>query len=234
MNDSLYFVKVTCAVCGCEIDVIKIKSKACRIKSRDSDFCVYYETINPLFYDIWVCDHCGYSAQKDKFENISESDKALIKKYLTPKWNEQKLNVERNINQAITAYKLALASLQVINAEPIDFAKVCVRTGWMYRLKKDKEREIKFLEYSLNAYRDTYNKTSFPIGKMNEGLCIYIIAELARRVDQVEESLKWFAKALVHNDIRSDPKLSELVKEQLYITKERLKILRKEREEQAS
>jgi uncharacterized protein (DUF2225 family) len=227
LNDGLYVVKIKCAVCGKEIDVVKVKSKACRIKSRDSDFCVYYETINPLFYDIWICDFCGYAKQKDKFDDISEGDRSLLNKYLVPKWVEQNFNTERDVSLAIKTYKLALANLQVINAEPIEFAKICLRTGWLYRIKKDTENERKFLEYSLKAYKDAFNKADFPIGKLTEGLCMYIIAEISRRVDKMDESLKWFGRSLSHKDIRNDSKLLDLVQEQSFIAKKRAKELKK-------
>jgi len=49
MLDSLYNKSVVCPVCQNKIEVTKVKSKDCVVASRDSDFCVYYESVNPLF-----------------------------------------------------------------------------------------------------------------------------------------------------------------------------------------
>jgi len=66
-----------------KIEVTKVKSKDCVVASRDSDFCVYYESVNPLFYEVWVCEHCGYAALQERFENISPIEAKIVKENIS-------------------------------------------------------------------------------------------------------------------------------------------------------
>lgn len=74
MDSSLYEKQIKCPVCTKDFNVTKVKAKTSKMLKRDSDLCVHYEGINPIVYDVWVCQNCGYSAQGDKFEQISTKD----------------------------------------------------------------------------------------------------------------------------------------------------------------
>lgn len=84
MEEALYNKSITCPVCGKKIEVTRVKSRSCIVSSRDTDFCVYYKTVNPMFYDAWVCEFCGYAAQSDRFEEISSRDAEKVIKEISP------------------------------------------------------------------------------------------------------------------------------------------------------
>jgi len=136
MLDSLYNKSVVCPVCQNKIEVTKVKSKDCVVASRDSDFCVYYESVNPLFYEVWVCEHCGYAALQERFENISPIEAKIVKENISKYWKPRSFCGERDVDKAIEAFKLALYNLCKISPKPIEYAKVCLRIAWLYRMKK--------------------------------------------------------------------------------------------------
>lgn len=221
MNEGLYNKKVKCPVCSKEFEVTKVKSKACKVASRDSDFCVYYEGINPIFYNVWVCENCGYSAQEEKFEDIKPNESELISKNISQSWSKRSFSGERNIDNALDAFKLTLYNLQIRKAKSSDVAKVCLRIAWLYRIKKD-EREKDFLQYALKNYNDAYEKERFPIDKLDEYTCMYIIAELHRRTGNLEEAIKWFSRLVGSQEARKNASLIESAREQFQIAKEQM------------
>ena len=83
LDDKLYEKSVECPVCGNQFKVLAVKRKAYIVESRDTDFCVTYKDINPLFYDVWICQLCGYAAQKSTFSKITYKRSELIKKHIT-------------------------------------------------------------------------------------------------------------------------------------------------------
>ena len=117
MIDSLYNKSVVCPVCQKKIEVTRVKSKNCIVASRDTDFCVYYESVNPIFYDVWVCGNCGYAAQ-ERFEDISERDVKAIKEGITKRWKSRSFTGERDIDKALEAFKFALYNLSKMDAKP--------------------------------------------------------------------------------------------------------------------
>jgi len=218
VNDSLYNKEIICPVCNNKTEVTKVKSKSSVISSKDTDFCIHYEGTNPILYDVWVCEHCGYAAQRERFENISNIEANKIKERISPFWKSRKFNGERNIDDALESFKLALLNLQQMDAKSIYLAKVCIRIAWMYRLKKD-DREIEFLKYALRFYIETYDKEKFPIKKFDEYTCMYLIAELSRRVGNLNESINWFNRLINSPEARTNKNLMELARDQYHLAK---------------
>lgn len=219
MSDSLYYKEIICPVCKKKIEVTKVRSKACTIKSKDSDFCLYYEDINPIFYDVWVCEFCGYAAQGERFEELSDVEAKRVMNNITPHWKSRKFSGERTIEIAMEAFKLALYNLQIINAKASDMAKVCIRIAWLYRLNSD-EREKEFLKHALRFYTEAYDKEAFPINKLDEYTCIYLIAELNRRVGDLESATTWFNKLISSPGAKANKVLIEMAREQYHLVRE--------------
>ncbi|MCX7922923.1 MAG: DUF2225 domain-containing protein [Clostridia bacterium] len=219
MDSNLYNKAVACPVCSKETEVTKVKAKASKVLTRDSDFCVHYEGINPLFYDIWVCEHCGYAAQSEKFEQISTKDVNVVKQTIGKLWHQRKFSGERSVDKAIETFKLALYNLQVRKAKSSELARICMRIAWLYRMKND-AKEKEFLNFALRCYSETYESERFPVDKLDENTCMYIIGELNRRVGNYNDATKWFSRLISSPDARKNPTLLETAREQFQLTKE--------------
>ncbi|MDP4092769.1 MAG: DUF2225 domain-containing protein [Bacillota bacterium] len=219
MLDDLYNKKIECPVCMSQFEATKVRTKAIKVASRDADFCVYYEGTNPMFYDIQVCENCGYAASSDKFEQLGDSDRKKIKENISPRWNKRSFAGERNIDAAIETFKLALLNLHVRNAKNSEKARICLRIAWMYRLKKD-EKEKEFLQFTLNCYKEIYEKERLPADKLDEVTCMYMIAELNRRVGNFDESVKWFSRMISSPEARKNASLLEKARDQFQLAKD--------------
>ncbi len=222
MDEYLYLKEIECPVCRRKFSATKVKARGCKVDKRDSDFCVHYVGINPLYYDAWVCDYCGYAAQADKFLDISYKEADLIKKTITPKWKQRSFEGERSIDTAIEAFKLVLLNHQVRGVKASELAKVCMRIAWLYRFKKD-ERENEFIKFALKYYTETFEKERFPADKLDENTCIYMIAELNFRIENYEDSVKWFSRLISSPEARKNPALIEAARDQFQLVKEKLK-----------
>lgn len=221
MDDNLFSKELICPVCSKKFNVTRVKMKACKVDRRDTDFCVYYEGINPLFYDAWVCGNCGYAAQADKFQDISGREADMLLKKLAPKWNKRSFEGERDVNGAIEAFKLVLLSHQLRGVKASEFARVCMRIAWLYRLKED-PKELDFIKFALEYYIETYEKERFPVDKLDEITCIYIIGELNRRAGNYEAAVKWLSKLMSSPEARKKPALIEAARDQYQLVKEKL------------
>jgi len=221
MNELIYNKKIICPSCKKEIEVTKVKTKACRIKSRDTDMCVNYEDINILFYEVWVCENCGYAALQDKFEALFTRDSEAIKNKISNHWIKRSFTGERDIEGALKAFKLALLTLKVRNAKSSELAKVCLRLAWLYRFKED-PKEIEFLNFALASYNDAYQKERFPLDKLDEITCMYIVAELFRRVGKLSDAILWFSRIVSSAAARGNPKLIEMARDQYQVAKDQL------------
>lgn len=219
MDNVLYNKKIICPVCSESIEITKVKSKAFKVVSRDSDFYVHYEDINPIFYDIWVCEFCGYAASADRFEEIGYKSAKLIKENIAPKWKRRSFTGERDVDKAIEAFMLALYNAHLIKAKAFETAKICMRIAWLYRIQSN-PREKEFLAYALKNYNDVFENERLPVGKFDESMCMYMIAELNRRTDNYEEAIKWFSRIISSPEARKNKMLMENTREMFQLAKE--------------
>lgn len=219
MDESLYNKRVDCPVCKRNIEVTRVRSKACKVSSRDSDFCIYYESVNPFFYDVWVCEFCGFAAHYERFENITPLECKMIKENISPYWNSRKFTGERDVNKALETLKLALYNLQKSRGKASEFTKICIRIAWMYRLSND-PREMEFLGYALNYYYEIFENENLPVGKLDKATCMYMIGELNRRTGKLSEAKRWFTQVISSKEESGNKALVEMAREQYMILKE--------------
>lgn len=220
LREGLYYSKLECPVCFEKIEVVKVKQKYIRVKSRDTDFCVYYEGINPLFYDVWICNNCGYASQSYKFEKVSLVEAKLIQKNVSMRWHKREMNTERDLEAAIQAFEIALLNAANRNAKNSEVARLCIRLAWLNRFKDDKEEEKKYLEFALKNFIMTYSNERFPVEKLDAPNCMYIIGELYRRLGNPIEASNWFSKVLSSPEAKLQPSIIEMARDQLQVAKE--------------
>jgi uncharacterized protein (DUF2225 family) len=215
----IYNSTIICPVCDQKFPVTKVRIGSYRIASQDSDLAINYEGINPTLYDIFVCTHCGYAASQDSFANISPKGKKIIAATIASQWQPKDYSGERTLNSALDAYKLALYCLQLCKAKSSEIAKTCLRIAWIYRWKSD-PREMEFLKYALDCYIEAYQTENFPIKKMDGPHCTYLIAELHRKVGNIDEAAQWFGR-LIHNpEARQNQALLDRARDQYQLIKD--------------
>ncbi|WP_341876795.1 DUF2225 domain-containing protein [Defluviitalea saccharophila] len=221
LEDYLYEKTVECPVCGNTFTVIAVKQKAYVVESRDTDFCVRYKEINPLLYDVWICQLCGYAAQKSTFPDISFKRAKLIQEYITPKWVARESEKIIDYDKAISRFKLALISAQISKAKASEVAGLCLKIAWTYRFMGETEKEKNFLTNALDKYLEAYAKERFPLENMDEPTVTYLIGELYRRLGNLEEAATWYSKVI--NTRAGSERVQKLAREQWHLVKEELK-----------
>jgi uncharacterized protein (DUF2225 family) len=218
-NKKIYNTTVICPVCNNQFPGTKVRLGAYRITGRDSDFAVNCEGINPIFYDIFVCDNCGYAAYQDRFDNILPKDRTIIATQIYPFWKQHNYSGERTLETALQTYKLALYLLQLRDAKSSEIAKTCLRIAWLYRWKGE-PRETEFLQFALQYYSQAYQTERFPLEKMDDAHCTYLIAELHRKLGHLEEATQWFGKVFSNPQARQKKFLWDLAHEQYQLIKD--------------
>lgn len=224
MHMDLYNKEINCPVCSKKFTVTKVKSKSIKVASRDSDFCPRYTETNPLLYDVWVCENCGYAAQAERYETITDREIKPIRQVVSSKWNKRSFAGERSCDTAIEAFKIALLNAHARKVKASELARLCLRIAWLYRFKGEEDRELEFLRHALRNYVETYEKERFPVDKMDEYTCLYMIAELNRRLGNDEESVRWFGRIITNPDAaKLNRSIVDLAREQYGLVREKSK-----------
>ncbi|MEW8956216.1 DUF2225 domain-containing protein, partial [Clostridium sp.] len=206
----LYDRSVICPVCDNNFKVRSVKVYAPRMVRRDSDFFITYSNINPYFYEVWICNSCGYTSLKSDFSKIREFQKDLILKNITSKWRGKDYPEFYDLDIAIERYKLALLNYVVINGKDSSKAITCLKLSWMYRLKEHKDETL-FLSKSLEGFKNAFLNEPFPIYGMDKFTTMYLIGEINRRIGNYSEALIWISKVITTPGVSH--KLKELARD---------------------
>lgn len=217
IND-LFDKKIICPVCNFNFYQKAVKVKSPRIISKDSDFFIRYKAINPYFYDVWICNNCGYSSIKSEFYKIKDFQRKLVLEKISTKWSKKNYPEILDIDSSIERYKLALIVSNIINKRATISAIITLKISWMYRLKEDLDLEIFFLEKSLFCFLDALYNDPFPIfGLQRDGLT-YLIGDLYRRLNDNKNAILWFSKVITSTN--SSSKIKEMARTAKYSLKD--------------
>lgn len=197
MKDHIFDKSVVCPVCDNHFKTKAVKTKSPRIQSKDSDFFIRYTVANPYFYDVWICNSCGYAAMKSDFENLRSYRQELVRSNVTPKWKPREYPTILDENIAIERYKLALLNAVLIKMPSSTKAMISLKISWMYRMLDDSEHEKVFLGQALEGLNDAYISEPFPIYGLQRDSLMYLIGDLNRRVGNDDEALRWYSRTII-------------------------------------
>lgn len=218
IDELLYGRSYCCPVCSNNFKSQTVKVGKARLISKDTDLMPRYENINPLFYDVVICQRCGYSALSKYFERIKEEQILLVKSKITPNFKSKAYPDIYDLDIAIERYKLSLLNAVIKNTRISEKAYICLKIAWLYRLKQEKQNEVRFLEQSYIGFKEAYEKEAFPICGMDSFTLMYLIGELARRLGNNDEALQWLGRVITGRNV--NPKLKDLARDQKNLIKD--------------
>ena len=101
---------------------------------------------------------------------------------------------------------------------------MCIRD----RYKGEWVDEYKYLKYSYEYYKNSYSQEYLSNKKLDEYTLMYILGELARRLELFDEAMQWFGKLISASanpkeKSKIQPRLIEMTKDQIHITREKMK-----------
>ena len=130
MGEYTFVVEKPCPICGKATRVIKLKSRIIAEKT-DEDFCVHYKGINPYYYYIWFCEHCGFAADEKHFlAPLPARNKQKIREFLSKRQLALEFTPVRGVPEAVASYKLAIYYAELIDASLAHRAGLYLHLGY--------------------------------------------------------------------------------------------------------
>ncbi|MBP2626871.1 MAG: hypothetical protein H6Q68_1582 [Firmicutes bacterium] len=210
--DALYFVEKECVVCGEKFEVTCVRSRLALIK-QDSDFCAYYKEINPYYYTVWACPHCGYAARDTEFVEVTASVATKIHKFLSSREVKVNLCGIRTREQAIVAYKLAIFYTELAADKASKRAGLYLRLGWLYREGQQDDEENKALAKACEWYEQALEKEHMPIGNLSELTVMYLVADLLWRTGEKEKAKLYLSRVVANPLAKIEKRIADLARD---------------------
>ncbi|MFT8342404.1 MAG: DUF2225 domain-containing protein [Clostridium beijerinckii] len=206
----LFDKQIVCPVCNSHFKAKTVKSKSPRVISKDSDFFIRYSVVNPYFYDVLICNSCGYAAMRSDFEKLKLHKKELVLSNVTPKWKPREYPHILDEKLAIERYKLALLNAMLIDLPNSTKGMISLKIAWMYRLLDNSTQETLFLKQALEGFNTAYMTEIFPIYGLQRDSLMYLLGELNRRLGNNQDALQWYSKTIVNTN--SSYKIKEMAR----------------------
>ena len=196
IDSYVYAKQFNCPVCEKSFETKIIKESKIRVLSVDFDLHPVCHPINPNFYDVIICQDCGYAAVKDFFHNIASRQADLISAEITPNYIAQNYPAQLDVDMAIERYELALLNSTVKNARDGEKAYICMKLMWFYRIKGDVDNQKLFAELALKGFSNALIKEELPIMGLNGDTITYLLGALYLLLDDKKSALRFLSEVV--------------------------------------
>lgn len=207
-NDILYLRKTVCPICEQHFKTPTVRVGRVRFKGTDLDLRPQYEGFDPMLYDVVACPSCGYAALNKYFKTVSDFKCVNVRQKISANYKGKNYPEVFEYKIAIERYKLAIVC-GIVGQDPTSRkAYLCMKIAWLYRsyaetvirdeelIKELNSYEVSFLKQALEGFLIAFEKESFPIMGIDQGMMEYLIAELYRRTGDVKSARLWLSKVL--------------------------------------
>lgn len=199
--DFLFEKEFECPVCEKKFINFIVRKSKLRLVNLDTDLKPNYEPVDPNRYDVLLCGNCGYTALQSYFNRIQEKQIEYILQKIKPNYKPKSYKIPLSLEDAVERYKLALLNAVTKGVKSGEKAIICLKTAWLYRDMEDAQNEKLFLQNAFTGLKEAYASESFPIGSMDENTTAFMIGELARRVGEYSEAMRWISALVVKRDL---------------------------------
>lgn len=217
-----YEKTITCIYCKEDFPTAKLRSKFVRVKKHESDFQPVYVNpdVNGIYYNVFVCEHCGFSFTEDFSRYFVPGTKQVIQSQIVERFVRRSYNGERTVFQALEAYKLALVCGNLKKEKNVVLAGLAMRIAWLYRSLSNEGQEQRFMKMARDYYIASYTTGDYSSTQMSEFRVSYMIGELSRRIGDIEEATRSFSHILEQQSTCLEPQIIAMTKEQWLIMRE--------------
>lgn len=221
----LYDKSCTCIMCKKSFTTKRVRSRFVKIKEYDTDFCPVYELDgeNPIFYQVKVCYHCGFSFTKDFSPHFPPGAKKLIQEKVCDKWVPQNFGETRTFQQATSTFILAAYCATLKKEKHITIAGLYMRLAWLHRSVQQKEKELRFLNLALKEYEESYRLADYEGTQVSEVRILYLLGEISRRTGQYPDAIQYFSRVVEQRSKTVERSLIDMARERWYEIREAMR-----------
>ncbi|NLJ72246.1 MAG: DUF2225 domain-containing protein [Syntrophomonadaceae bacterium] len=226
MSKAFFEREYSCPICLANFTSLTVRSSAIYVEKRESDFHNIYKGVSPLHYSIIVCPECEYAASNTTFNNelnrtMADQLAIALVKLKSPEHIDY--SEERTLETALEAFKLAIITAQLKKSKPEELSGLFLAAAWVARESHNSKLEEVYIEQALHQYIEAFNHTSGKIGNLSDLQVTYLIGELYRRSGDYKTAINWFNKVISHKNVKQNPNIEKLTREQWALAREEAK-----------
>lgn len=201
IKDYIYWKEFTCPVCSKAFGANVARMGKVRLITIETNLHPVYEPVDPMFYDVIICEKCGYGAVKQQFSHITESQIESVGGQLGAKYRPVAYPDELTVDMAIERYKLVLLNALIKKAGAGEKAYICMKLSWLYHMKEDRDNELLFIRQAYDGFIKAYGEERPPIMGIEEDTIIYLLGSFSKELALYDDSLRFLGKIIVSKTV---------------------------------
>ncbi|MFZ5596526.1 MAG: DUF2225 domain-containing protein [Bacillota bacterium] len=204
VDDIFYRKEFTCPMCANKFSTLKPRQKYVVVEKTDDDFCSYYKTVNPLFYEINVCPVCCYAFNNSSYGPIRAEIKDGMAKLLLKISKPVNYCNTRSLQDALDTFMMAVECQRLRGADDAVIGRLYLKTGWMFRYMEQKDLEMKFLDKALYYITRSFEKNPSDDPKEEMNL-MFLLGQLHFILGDEKGAINWFIRITQHPGKKAYP-----------------------------
>lgn len=196
LDKILYDKSYTCPLCSKDFKSKAIRLGKNQLVSIDDDLYPHYSMVNPLFYSVITCPHCGYSALAKTFGLLLPKQKEWLSEQFAPYKPHPQYSEYTNSKDALSKYKMALFACMTKKSHISEQAYIALNIAWIYRDEGDTQNEQLFLKRAYSGFSEAFTTERFPILGMDELTFTYTLAAIAYEIGEFEDSKQYLSTVI--------------------------------------
>ncbi|WP_202903367.1 DUF2225 domain-containing protein [Gorillibacterium massiliense] len=214
--EPLYLITAKCDYCETSFHTSRVRHSLKKAHFTDTDFYMRYKGVNPDYYVVTVCPNCGYAFTENFSKGLAPVIRTSFELKVVKNWTGHDYGGERNWDDALHTYQLALLSAQIKNEKDRVVAGLLHHIAWLYRDAGNKKQEERFLEHALDSYVRVYELEGISV---DNARLMYLMGELNRRLGRYNEAVRWFSRVINDKNI-IDAAMIRASRDQWKVTRE--------------
>jgi len=202
-EECVYDKSYVCPVCGEPFKAKQIRKGKAKFISNDDDLKPNYTPVQPDYYDVILCNNCGYAAISSKFETVTLSQEDAILNKIKPNYIKRDYPNVYDEDVAIERYNQALLCCEAKKAKAGEIAYINLKLAWIYREKKDRAKELEHLKIAYDGFNEAFTTEKLPICSLDENTILYILAAIGIRLGYETEGLRILSRLIVKKNLPS-------------------------------
>jgi uncharacterized protein (DUF2225 family) len=206
-----------CPLCDFPFQMLQVRDQFVEVGSRDSDFYERHRGINTLHYQVVVCPHCYFAALPDDFGRVFSNEREAIERALAPirrrighlDFSDREY---RTAQHAQASFELAIVCYSQRRNSYRKVAGFYHRLAWLARAAGQDELERRHLAVARDGYASALERREAEDPRV-ELTVMYLIADISRRIGDLEAAGKWIGQVLQHPQIERHKMIAGLARE---------------------
>ena len=194
--DFIYQKKFICPICDTYFNASTIRRSKLALQSIETDLRPVYKAVEPLCYDVIMCENCGHAALHQKFNHISDRQVDMIKDKICAKYKPFSYPAELTLEMGVERLKLALLNCAVRNGDYSEKAYICMKLSWLFQILDQKENEMLFVQYAYNGFSKAYTAERSPFMGLSDSTVLFLLGVFANKLHRYDDALKYIANIL--------------------------------------